>query len=240
MSFSNVYEDRRRAAAYATLEFPGTYHLAFRDLPGLYREHARGPRAIDFGCGAGRSTRFARAHGFDVVGIDVSAEMVALAKERDPEGDYRAIDDGDFSSLESGAFGLVQSLFTFDNVPGRERKAERLAGLAGKLVPGGRILNVISSPEIYVNEWASFTTARFPGNFSAKCGDPVFTVMKDVEDDRPVEDVFWPREDWFDVYRRAGLTLIAEHRPLGREDDGYAWISETRVAPWVIDVLGRA
>ena len=45
--FANVYEDERRAAAYATLEFPGTYYLAFRDLPAIFREHVRGTRALE-------------------------------------------------------------------------------------------------------------------------------------------------------------------------------------------------
>ncbi len=31
--FSNVYDDQARAQAYAELEFPGTYFLAYRDLP---------------------------------------------------------------------------------------------------------------------------------------------------------------------------------------------------------------
>ena len=34
-TFGNVYEDEERARAYATLQFPGTYYLAFRDLPAL-------------------------------------------------------------------------------------------------------------------------------------------------------------------------------------------------------------
>ena len=33
MGFSNVYEDAKRAEAYSKLEFPGTYYLAYRDLP---------------------------------------------------------------------------------------------------------------------------------------------------------------------------------------------------------------
>ena len=33
MEFTNVYDDAERAEAYAKLEFPGTYYLAYRDLP---------------------------------------------------------------------------------------------------------------------------------------------------------------------------------------------------------------
>ncbi len=35
MRLKNCYEDAVRASAYARLEFPGTYHLAYRDLPDL-------------------------------------------------------------------------------------------------------------------------------------------------------------------------------------------------------------
>lgn len=238
--FRNVYEDERRASAYASLEFPGTYHLAYRDLPMLYRAHAPGSRALDFGCGAGRSTRFLIGLGYETIGVDISGDMVDRARELDPAGDYRVIEDGDFHTLPAGSFDLVQSVFTFDNIPGREHKAKLFAGLGALLRPRGRLVSLVSSPEIYVHEWASFSTARFHGNRTARCGDSVFTVMKDVEDDRPVEDVLWPHEDYLDVYDKAGLRVVAEHRPLGRDDEGIAWINETRIAPWVIYVLERA
>ena len=41
-SFSNVYEDRKRARAYATLEFPRTYYLAYRDLPAIVAQYGTG------------------------------------------------------------------------------------------------------------------------------------------------------------------------------------------------------
>jgi len=240
MSFSNVYDDPERAAAYAQLEFPGTYQLAYRDLPALLREHAIGTEAVDFGCGAGRSTRFLTGLGFHAIGLDISGDMIALAKRRDPDGDYRVIADGDFSGLPARGFGLVQSVFTFDNVPCRKRKVSLFSGLRDLLDAHGRLVSFVSSPEIYVNEWASFTTKRFTANHAAKAGDFVYTEMTDIPDHRPVQDVLWPHEDYLDVYARAGLEVVAEHRPLGRDDEGIAWVSETRVAPWVIYVLKAA
>lgn len=239
MSFSNVYEDPERASAYAQLEFPGTYFLAYRDLPALYREHVRGKRALDFGCGAGRSTRFLEALGFEALGIDISAEMVERARARDPHGDYRLIADGDFTTIPAGSFDLVQSVFTFDNIPGRDHKVSLFAGLAERLAAGGRLVSLVSSPDIYVNEWASFTTKSFASNFVAKPGDFVYTEMKDVPDRRPVQDVLCPHEEYLEVYRRSGLRIVAEHRPLGREGEGITWVSETKVAPWVVYVLER-
>ena len=54
MSFDNVYGDSERAASYAKLEFPGTYYLAYRDLPEIVNRHVTGIKALDFGCGTGK------------------------------------------------------------------------------------------------------------------------------------------------------------------------------------------
>jgi SAM-dependent methyltransferase len=240
VTFENVYEDAQRAASYAALEFPGTYHLAYRDLPAVISGHVRGRRALDFGCGTGRSTRFLKGLGFDTVGIDIAEEMVRLARQRDPDGDYRIIADGGSGDLAPGSFDLVLSVFTFDNIPTSEKKIALFAGLRGLLAEGGRLVSVVSSSDIYVHEWASFTTRDFPENRLARCGDRVRIVMTDVTDRRPVEDVLWPDADYLEVYRQAGLVPVAVERPLGRDDDGIAWVSETRVAPWVVWVLAPA
>ena len=89
MKFSNIYEDDERATAYSKLAFPGTYYLAFRDLPAIFSEHVSGKRALDFGCGTGRSARFLDSLGFQTTGIDISGEMVQIAREINPKGDYR-------------------------------------------------------------------------------------------------------------------------------------------------------
>jgi len=236
MIFRNVYQDATRADAYSRLEFPGTYSLAFRDLPVLLAEHVGGRRALDFGCGAGRSTRFLRTLGFEVVGIDVSTEMIRRARKIDPQGDYRLVPVADFCGLAEDAFDLVLSAFTFDNVPQTD-KLQLLRGLARLLAPAGRLVNLVSTPDIYTHEWASFSTREHPANRAARSGDVVRIVMTDVADRRPVEDVLCTEAAYRELYRDSGLELLVTHAPLGRPDEPYAWVTETRVAPWRIDVL---
>lgn len=238
-NFSNVYNDRARAESYNRLEFPGTYYLAYRDLPAIIASHAQGKKAIDFGCGTGRSTRFLRDLGFDVVGIDISDEMLALARKRDPNGDYRLIPDGNIDCLPPNTYDLVLSAFTFDNIPTMEKKVRLFHSLKISLKPNGCIVSMVSSPEIYVNEWASFSTKDFPQNRTAKSGEKVFIVMLDVEDRRPVEDIVWMDQAYHETYKLAGLTPVDVYRPLGEQSEPYNWVSETKIAPWVIYVLRR-
>lgn len=163
-NFFNVYEDTGRADSYAVLEFPNTYYLAFRDLPLIISKHIKGKGALDFGCGAGRSTRFLKKLGFSCIGIDISNEMIKKAKEFDPDGIYECTIEDDFRGIERNHFDLIQSIFTFDNIPDKKNRAAILSNLSKLLKPEGRIILLDSTPEMYQSEWASFTTKAFPGN----------------------------------------------------------------------------
>jgi SAM-dependent methyltransferase len=237
--FSNVYDDRTRAESYDRLEFPGTYYLAYRDLPAIINTHVQGKKALDFGCGTGRSTRFLRHLGFDVVGVDIADHMLARARERDPGGSYLLIPDGSLEGLDADTYDLVLSVFTFDNIATMEKKVRLFTSLRHLLNRNGSLISVVSSPEIYVNEWASFSTKDFPQNRTVKSGEKVLITMLDVEDRRPVEDIIWSDHDYLETYRRAGLQIAQVYRPLASESEPFNWVSETTIAPWVIYVLQR-
>ena len=237
MDFKNVYEDGRRAEAYAKLEFPGTYYLAYRDLPETILKHVKAKKGVDFGCGTGRSTRFLYELGFEAIGVDISEDMISKAREIDPRGDYRLMGDGDLSQLDDGLYDLVQSVFTFDNIPTMENKVTLFKEFRRILKSDGIVISLVSAPEIYLNEWTSFSTKDFPENRDAKCGDTVKIIVTDIDDKRPVEDIIWPDEDYRETYSRAGLELIETLKPLAKKDEPYEWINETKIAPWVIYVL---
>lgn len=82
----------------------------------------KGSKAVDFGCGAGRSTRFLKKLGFQVIGIDISQDMLNIARVLDIQGDYQSVTNGNYSHLGIESFDFVQSIFTFDNIPGWENR----------------------------------------------------------------------------------------------------------------------
>jgi len=238
MTFANCYEDAMRAKAYAEREFANTYYLAYRDLPDIIRLHATGTKALDFGCGTGRSTRFARQLGLDVAGADIAPKMIAKAREIDPSIDYSLIQSDELRELPRDTYDLILSLFTFDNIaaPAKLRLFRTLGAL---LKPSGKIISVVSSPEMYVHEWASFSTKGYPENRSARSGDRVRNLITDTSDLRPVEDILCTDESYREIYAQTGLNLVATYRPLAKGDEPYRWVNETTLAPWTIYVLSR-
>ena len=239
--FGNVYEDEERARAYATLQFPGTYYIAFRDLPALIRRYNHDARrALDFGCGTGRSTRFLRNLGLEVVGADISQAMLAQARALDPAGDYRLVRNSLVAEFAPGSFDVILAAFTFDNIPTDGAKADALSGLRTLLAPDGSLLVVVSAPALYVNEWASFSTQDFSENRRAFDGDRVRIVMLDVPDRRPVEDVICTDAHYRQLFESAGLALLDVQSPLATGQEATRWVSETTIAAWTIYVLGSA
>ena len=236
-TFGNVYEDEERARAYATLQFPGTYHLAFRDLPALIRRYSHGRRALDFGCGTGRSTRFLRNLGLQVTGVDISRAMLDQARALDPPGDYYLVRGRIDGELATNSMDVILAAFTFDNIPTDQAKADALSGLRDLLVPNGAMFLIVSSPAIYVNEWASFSTRDFPENRHARDGDRVRIIMLDVPDRRPVEDVVCTDTHYRSLFESARLRVLDVQSPLATGKETMQWASETSIAPWTIYVL---
>lgn len=239
MNSINVYEDSKRAESYSKLEFPGTYYLAYRDIPRLLKKHVTGNKAVDFGCGTGRSTRFLKNYGFDAVGADISKDMISKAEELDPAGDYLLIENDVFEKLKEDYYDLVLAAFTFDNIPGKSNRINTLGNLKKIINSDGTIILLDSTPEIYMNEWASFSTLNYPENKNAKSGEKVKIIMTDVEDRRPVEDFIWFHNDYLELFKSTSLDLVETFKPLGKINEPVKWINETSIAPWIIYVLKK-
>ena len=233
---SNPYVDTGLADFYSGLDYSGTYHLAVRDLPGIITRQVAGRSALDFACGAGRSTRFLASLGFKTVGVDMSAHMLSHARRTDPVGRYTLIPDGDLSSLTGSAFDLVHSAFPLGNATTVGQIRSILGQFKNVLAPEGRVIVIEPTEALYRHEWLSFSTKAYTENTQARSGDPVQIAFRERMD-RPVVDVLWTDADYRRSFQAAGLTLLETHHPLADRDDPRPWVSEREIAPWVIYVL---
>ena len=106
-------------------------------LLGMLGERLAGARACDLCCGEGYVGRFLLAEGAgEVVGIDLSAELIAVARERAPAGPiaYRVDDARTLTSAEDGAFDVVVSQLAMMDVADHRAM---FAAVRRVLAPGG-------------------------------------------------------------------------------------------------------
>ncbi|MEW6320199.1 MAG: methyltransferase domain-containing protein [Acidobacteriota bacterium] len=70
-------------------------------------------RVLDLGCGGGRTTAELHDRGYQLVGIDLSERLLAVARARHPALDVRRMDATDLS-FESGAFDAA--IFSYNGI----------------------------------------------------------------------------------------------------------------------------
>jgi len=73
-------------------------------------------KALDVGCGEGRFCRMLRAAGVKATGIDPTAPLLEVAKQRDPKGDYR-LGRAEQLDFPDASFDLVVSYITLIDIP---------------------------------------------------------------------------------------------------------------------------
>ncbi|GGP93749.1 class I SAM-dependent methyltransferase [Streptomyces roseolilacinus] len=134
---------RGRSAAEVFDEVGARYEEAFADVPGqlaaldwLVGSLPAGARVLDVGSGTGRPTaeRLVRA-GCEVTGIDVSAEMVRIARERVPGARFEQADVRTFEAPEGG-YDAVCAFFPL-LVMDQPEVARSLTRAASWVAPGG-------------------------------------------------------------------------------------------------------
>jgi SAM-dependent methyltransferase len=103
----------------------------------LVRTAGAGPVA-DIGCGTGRVTAHLNDLGLSVFGVDLSPQMVAVARRSHPGLRF---DVGSMLELDlpDGALGGVMAWYSIVHIP-EERLPEVFAGFCRVLAPGGFVL----------------------------------------------------------------------------------------------------
>jgi SAM-dependent methyltransferase len=136
-------------------------------------------RVLDIGCGAGQTTRDAArvAIAGSVVGIDVSAEMLEIARRRSAEQGLRNVTfeqgDAQVQAFPAGQFDLCISRFgaMFFADP-----AAAFANIGRAMRPGARLVLMVWQSREH-NEWATaIPGALVPGTVAPASAAPAFSL----------------------------------------------------------------
>lgn len=204
----------------------------------IKRADPPGRTLLDAGCGTGRSTVAFAERGYEPTGIDISGEMIEIAKTRHAEtGIAFHVHDIRLPFEHGGPYDVVLCMSDIANyLADREHLAEALASLASVMRPGGVLVfdantargyQLMRSPHVFEREGLQVTLR---GRFLKDEGDPerfrlTMTAFRRSPDDAEV----WSREivdhlqrhhsgaDFAQLLDAAGLDLVGAH---GLERDG--------------------
>lgn len=132
---SSVWSSGNYVGAYATrvLRPPEVVFL-------LRYADSLGGRVLELGCGAGRITGYLGARGGQVLGIDISQDMVDYCRRRYPELQFRLGDLSDLSSLPDRSRDVIVAEFNVLGVLDDLERKRVLSDLHRVLSAGGLLL----------------------------------------------------------------------------------------------------
>ncbi len=199
----------------------------------------QGHKVLDIGCGTGNATFPLYARGFEVTGLDASAEMLRFAREKLPPVKFV---QADFSSFElNERFDLIVSVFdSLNNLLKPEQFLQALLSVYKHLTPGGMFIFDVNtttglrdlwesgraegwSGEVYYRWEHSFDERTGLARVEAYCSDEK-QEFTEVHFERPYDP-----PELLELMLRAGFDNVAV---LSYPDGHEALLDEVRV--WVV------
>lgn len=137
-------------------------HLADEDsyhakviAPNLLRVLALKPgeRVLDIACGQGYFSKLFLGAGAQVVGADLSPELIERAKKHAPLGIFYAAPSHQLSFAKEASFDAAVIVLAIQNI---ERMQETFAEARRALAPGGRLVIVMNHPAFRIPKRSSW------------------------------------------------------------------------------------
>jgi SAM-dependent methyltransferase len=201
----------RVAGKYADLYLHEFDHKPFdRDLLDRFAERVRPKgRVLDVGCGPGQVAAYLHKRGVDAFGMDLSPEMVKLAREANPGIEFR---EGDMRSpgLPDESLAGITAFYSLIHIPRREVSTV-VRGLRRVLQPGGLMLAAFHKGEEtrHVEEMLEAPVSLDFAFFDPKEMEIYLRaggfLIEDILERPPYPDVEYPSQRAYIVARRPDL-----------------------------------
>lgn len=119
-------------------------------IAGLAQQGFASGRVVELACGGGISSRIVADSGFAVSGFDLSPQMIELARERVPEGEFavRSLYDAEFPAGCVAVTAVGEAFnYRFDPRAGLRSMRQVIERAHAALLPGGILILDVAQPQ---------------------------------------------------------------------------------------------
>jgi SAM-dependent methyltransferase len=170
---------------------------------------APGRLTVDVGCGEGRIARQLRQLGHRVIAIDSSPTMIQLAREADPDGDYR-VADASALPVDSGAADLVVAFMSLQDM---DEHVAVTCEASRVLARGGVLCLALIHPF-----WSGGRFEPHDPEATFRSEDSYFEMIPHLRPVLKVPSVHRPLEAYMMALEEAGLLVEALRELAARRD----------------------
>jgi ubiquinone/menaquinone biosynthesis C-methylase UbiE len=196
-----------------------------------YLGKIKGKTILDYGCGSGVFSRFLHKSGAKVTGVDVSENMIGIAKESKPAGiAYHRITSAKMDFLKEVVFDYVVSNFVLCTLPSRKEIKKVLDEIYRVLKENG--LFVFMNSNWDRSNGKEFNSFRMELCEDLRSGKKVMAIIKS---NPPIvlNDYFWSVEDYFEMLEQSGFHIRDFSEPLASGNEDH-WLDEKNYPPYYI------
>lgn len=143
--------------------------VEFASLGGYWQE---GDKVLDLGCGNGRFYNLVCQPGKDIkyFGVDNSSRLIALAKQKYPQGQF-LLNDGLELSFSDEFFDKVLCVSVLHHLPGYDLRREFLRQALRVLKKNGQLILIVSPKGRNWRQWLKYFWLKLSGQSSLDWGD---------------------------------------------------------------------
>ena len=206
-------------------EFYATASDVVRDLEHDLKRFAGRDAALEIGCGPGRLMRPLGRHFHEIHGVDVSDEMIRLARERLrglPHAHLLHGSGADLGMFPDNTFDFVYSYAVFQHIPSREIVFDYLREARRVLKPGGVMRCQINGLPPYARQYDTWSGVRITP-------DEIREFSRQIDFSLLALEKIWTQYMWVS-WRKPGGANAAPRGPASLVKIGNALTGES-VAP---------
>ncbi|MER7463004.1 class I SAM-dependent methyltransferase [Streptomyces sp. NPDC097981] len=233
------------AEAFAAVEAATDWLLGYPFVfEALSRRIGEDGVLVDYGCGPGRvADRAARVLGARVLGVDTSAEMLALARSTAAAvAEFHLVRDGRVTGLPDGCADAVMCNHVLASLPTEEAVLGVFAEIRRLLRPGAPLVLLTTDPACTGLEYASLRVGTAGAAY--RPGEEMPLRLRRTDGSwQEVRNHAWPVDQLPDLLRGARFREVTQRRPTVDEAvavadpalvERYAWTAERAEPPLVI------
>lgn len=194
----------------------------------------RGKTVLDFGCGPATISKSLREAGAIVIGFDADPRVIEVARQNDPQSDYRVYGGLLAQEVAGRRIDLVLMSFSFCVIPDREvryilRDMRSLLGEKGKLV--------IIEPNQEKAHGIQYRNLHYLEKPGVQTGDLVEVMLGSGDDAMLLtDDIYRRHTDYRNLLEEAGFSIEVIEEPMPGDDWDGEWETERKYPPFLLIV----
>ena len=191
-----------------TLEFPYRKHVEIPTTCSLIGD-VRLKHALDLACGTGCYTRYLRSKGAFVYGVDISAEMIRIAKNielKHPLG-IQYFQQNVLRLNKIGDYDLITAIYLFHYFSTEDQLIRCCQNISMNLKNKGRFLTYVLNPD-FKNENEFYTKYGFDVYKMDVIRDGAISAFSFNNSKVKIDNYYWSKKSIEKALRMAGFKII--------------------------------